>query len=223
MHELEAGERVRVGNNDTAALDRGNNRLVNLGSQLAVGPKTELLVVEVLVDDAGHAVLAVVTVLLRAVVPDGRLCLLDDNLEDIVGLALLDGKVEARVDRRPIGKGLAGLAERGLRDCVVARQEVPLYNVALFSNDVVRLEAQASEAGDNSVRYTSELNDGRGVGGVSRGRDGCDGSNQSHGDRERRDGHFDDFLRTQKINEITEGNKENRLGKTLGNNCYAVC
>jgi len=71
--------------------------------------------VEVLVDDTGHAVLAVAARGLAAVVPD-RGTVLHDDLEDFRVLAVVGGE-EAREE----GVGvlwLAGLAERGLDDRV---------------------------------------------------------------------------------------------------------
>ena len=119
---LDSREGVGVGL-DLAARDLSrSDRLRSLGSKLPVLGEAEILVVNVLVDDTSHAVLAVVASGLRAVVPDGLL-VLDSDLEDIGSLAFFSGKVEAR--RETVGERLTGLAKAGLDNGVVAREEVP--------------------------------------------------------------------------------------------------
>jgi len=88
---LESAQRVGVGN-DTAAVahDRRCDRGVGESSPLLVVRKS-IWAIEVLVDDTGHAVLAVAAHGLGAVIPE-RLSILDNNLED-VGLVKLSAYV----------------------------------------------------------------------------------------------------------------------------------
>jgi len=88
---LESAQRVGVGN-DTAAVahDRRSDGGVGESSPLLVVRKS-IWAVEVLVDDTGHAVLAVAAHGLGAVIPE-RLSILDNNLED-VGLVKLSAYV----------------------------------------------------------------------------------------------------------------------------------
>jgi len=123
-----------------------------------VAAEAEVLVVKVLVDDTNHAVLAVVAVLLRAVVPDGSL-VLNNDLEDIGSLALLSGEVEAGEETVTLGERLAGLAEAGLGDGVVVGEEVPLDNVTDLGDDVVGVEAETAKAGIDGVGDTGEGDD----------------------------------------------------------------
>jgi hypothetical protein len=58
-----------------------------------------------------------VTDSLRAVVPE-RLFVLHLEGEDVLGLALCGGEVEAGEDAAAVGEGLAGLVEGGLDDGV---------------------------------------------------------------------------------------------------------
>lgn len=121
----------------------------------------EILVIKVLVNHTIHAILAMVAILLRAVVPDGLL-ILDHNLEDIGCLALSDHEVEAAEEACAVRQGLAGLAEGGLRDGVVAREEVPFDDVADLCDHVVGVEAETAEAGDDGVGYACEVDGSRG-------------------------------------------------------------
>jgi hypothetical protein len=86
----------------------------------------------------------VVALLLRAVVPD-RLGVLHNNLEDVRSLAFARGKVEAGEESSTVGERLAGLAEAGLGDGVVGGEEVPLDYIADLSDDIVGVEAKATE------------------------------------------------------------------------------
>lgn len=97
--------------------------------------------VEVLVDNAGHPLLAVVAGRLSAVVPDGVL-VLDDDLKNIVGLGLAgQGRLEAREERDgDVGVRNAGSREGGLGDGVVLGQEVPFHHVTDFCDDVLGVE-----------------------------------------------------------------------------------
>lgn len=72
--------------------------------------KAEQLVVEVLVDDSDHALLAVVASRLGTVVPDGLL-VLNDDLEDLRSLVLLGWEAEPREETGVASQGLAGLGE----------------------------------------------------------------------------------------------------------------
>tara|TARA_R110002003_G_scaffold115_2_gene9924 strand:+ start:43 stop:528 length:486 start_codon:yes stop_codon:yes gene_type:complete len=72
-----------------------------------------LIRVEVLIDHTAHAGLAMVPDSLRAVVPE-RIFVLHLEGEDVVGLALCGGEVEAGEDAAAVGEGLAGLVEGGL-------------------------------------------------------------------------------------------------------------
>lgn len=133
----------------------------------------KVLVVEVLVDDTRHALRAMVP--LGTVVPDGLL-ILDLDLEDVGGLARLRDEVEAGEEGAAVGEGHAGVPEAGLGDGVVLGEEVPLDDVAHLGHDVVRVEAQAAQAGDDGVRDAvggcvggGVANDGGGDGGDAGG------------------------------------------------------
>lgn len=107
--QLETTVGVWVGN-DRASLDnRGNDRSTRAGSQSLVGSQG-VGRIEVLVDDASHAVLTVVAGSLSTVIPDGVL-VIDDNLEDIGGLHSVAGGLEAAEE---------GLGEGGIRDAGLA-------------------------------------------------------------------------------------------------------
>lgn len=69
-----------------------------------------LPVIEVLVDNTAHALLAVVAVRLTAVVPE-RLLVLHEKRENVVGLATWGCEVETGEDARSIGERLAWLVE----------------------------------------------------------------------------------------------------------------
>jgi hypothetical protein len=117
--------------------------------------EAEVLVIKVLVDNTNHTILAMVSHLLSTVVPD-RLGIFDYNLEDIRSLALLGREVETSEEATAVGERLAGLTEAGLGDGMVLGEEVPLDNVADFSDDVVGVEAKTTEASVDGVGYTSE-------------------------------------------------------------------
>lgn len=137
----------------------------------------EVLVVEVLVDDTRHALRAMVA--LRTIVPDGLL-VLDLDLEDVLGLAIVRDELEAGEEGAAVGEGHAGAAEAGLGDGVVLGEEVPLDDVADLGDDVVRVEAQAAQAGDDGVRDAV----GGGVGGRvadDGGGDGGDAGGEEEG------------------------------------------
>lgn len=135
-----------------------------------------IIVVKVTVDDTNHAVLAVGADSLWAVIPD-RALILDDKLEYIVRLALSNGEMESREEGRAISERLAWVGKVGLGDGVVAREEVPLDDVANLSDDVVGVEAEATEAGNDGVGDSSERDGSSGmvprsVGGNGRGAGG---------------------------------------------------
>jgi hypothetical protein len=155
---LEAAVGVGVGN-DRAALDnRGNDRSASGSSKLTELGQAVSLVVKVLVDDTDHAALAVVALGLGAVVPDGLAVVEDHGLEDIVGLALGGHKVEAGEEAKAVGRRRAGSVEVGLGDGVVGGEEVPLHDIANIGDDVVGVEAEAAEAGNDRVSDSGELN-----------------------------------------------------------------
>lgn len=77
-----------------------------------------VVVVEVLVDDGGHAGLAVVAGGLGAVVPDGVL-VFDLEGEDVLVLAGAGGSGVVEAGKDAAGERLAGLLEGGLGDGVV--------------------------------------------------------------------------------------------------------
>src|SRR6266480_7820225 len=88
---LESAQRVGVRNDPaTVTHNRRSEGVVGESSLLFIGRKS-VGAVEVLVDDARHAVLAVAAYGLSAVIPE-RLSVLDDNLED-VGLVELSAYV----------------------------------------------------------------------------------------------------------------------------------
>ena len=152
--------------------------------------EAEVLVVKVLVDNTSHAHLAVVSLLLRAVVPDW-LCVFDDNLEDIGSLAFHGGEVEASEETSAISERLARLAKAGLGNGVVGRKEVPFDDVTDLSDDVVGVEAEATEAGVDGVGYSGEGDGLVGVGANGLGSWGCEGSRGKERDREDLGEHFD--------------------------------
>lgn len=133
--------------------------------------ETEVGVIKVLVDDTNHTLLAVVPCSLGAVVPDSVLGL-DNNLEDKLVLALLGRKPEAGEEAGAVGERFAGVGKVGLGDRVVGGEELPLDNVTNLSDDVVGLEVEAVEAGDDGVGDASEVN---GAGGLVTRRGGWGG------------------------------------------------
>lgn len=144
--------------------------------------ESEVGAVEVLVDDANHAVLAVLAGVLSAVVPDGLL-VLDDDLEDVGGLSLGGKEVEAGEEGGAVGQGVARVAKVGLGNGVVAGQVVPLDDVTHLGDDVVRIEAKAAEAGDDGVGDACELvGAGRGLGAGGVGGSGGHGGGSSQKD-----------------------------------------
>ncbi|KAG7053630.1 extracellular serine-rich protein [Colletotrichum scovillei] len=173
--KLEASKGVEIGDDKATLLNRRNDSIALLRSQSLVLSESEVGAVKVLVDDADHAVLAVLAGVLGAVVPDGLL-VLDDDLEDVGGLALGSEEVEAREEGGAVGQGVARVAKVGLGDGVVAGQVVPLDDVAHLGDDVVRVEAEAAEAGDYGVGDARELvGAGRGLGAGGVGGSGGDG------------------------------------------------
>lgn len=172
---LEATERVRVGNNLAALLNSRNHRDTSIGSKLLVSAQAKVLIIKVLIDHTGHALLAMRASLLSTVVPDGLL-ILHHNLEHILILPTLSLKVEASEEGVPVIERLAGLAEAGLRNGVVLGEEVPLDNIADFSDDVVRVEAETAEAGNDGVGDAGE------VGGSGDFLGGCGGGCGGDGD-----------------------------------------
>ena len=147
---------------------------MHLAGQLLVPSQAEVLVIKVLVDDADHALLAVLAVGLGAVEPDGVLGV-DNELEDAVGFPLVSGKEEAREEAGAVAKGLARVGKAGLHHAVVGRHELPLDHVANVRDNVVRLEFElACEAGDDRVCY-ARLGDG------ARGEVGGCGGGSGHG------------------------------------------
>jgi hypothetical protein len=167
---LHSSEGLRVWNDPSTGLMSRRHR--------STGKLSSLLVlcegggsVEVLVDDARHAVLAMVPDRLRAVEPE-RVLVLDRELEHLVRLALVDLEVEAGEESLVVD-GHAGLVEGGLRHRVVLGQVVPLDNVAHLGNDVVGLEFESAATGDHGVGYACQRDSlgwdrGAGVGGQSR-------------------------------------------------------
>lgn len=151
----EAAVGVGVGDDVAPLLHGRDDGDLGLGCELPVLAQADGGVVKVLVDDANHAVLAVRADLLWAVVPD-RLGVLDDNLENLGCLALLSGKVKSGEERAAVGQRLAWLAKAGLRDGVVLGEVVPLDHIADLGDNVVWIEAKATEASDNRVRDASE-------------------------------------------------------------------
>jgi len=105
--------------------------------------------VEALVDHTGHARLAVSTVVLGTVEPDGCL-VLDHDLEDLAGLSLGDWE-EAGEERSSILR-LAWLTKGRLDNRVVAGSEVELNHVTDLRDDVVGVELQPAAAGNNRMR-----------------------------------------------------------------------
>lgn len=114
---VEAAQRVGVGLNNATLDGRRNDGYTSFGGSELVGIQS-VGGVEVLVDDAGHTVLAVVTVGLGAVVPDG-LCSVDNELEDIRALSLLDRHEAAEERFVDLSVGDTGGLEAGLRHRVV--------------------------------------------------------------------------------------------------------
>ena len=156
---LESIERIRVWQNSTALLKRGNDNLVDQSSHVAMGAEAETLVIKVLVDDADHAVAAVLTDELGAVEPDGAV-VLDDELEHVVALAVRDGKVEAGEEAGlavRVGQRLARLREGRLSHRVVHPQEVPLHHVAHLGHDVVRVELEPGSPRHDAVRHACQV------------------------------------------------------------------
>lgn len=137
--------------------------------------------VKVLVDDAGHAHLAVVPDRLRTIVPDGRLVLLDHDLEDVgrLGLPLGHGLEPAEEGLRREWNARVG--KRGLRDAVVARQEVPLDDVPDLGDDILRVKEEGTAAaGDDGVGHACLWDSARGevVVGACRGGRGWGGGGE---------------------------------------------
>jgi len=94
-----------------------------------------------------------VALLLRAIVPDW-LGILNHDLEDIRSLAFLSSKVEAGEEPSAISERLARLAKAGLSNGVVGGEEVPFDDVTDFSDDVVGVETETTEAGVDEVGYS---------------------------------------------------------------------
>lgn len=179
--QLEAAKGVRVGDDLTTLDPRRDDRSTGLSSKLSELGKAEILVVEVLVDHTHHAVLAVVADLLCAVVPNGVRGL-NHNLEDILSLSLFGGKVEAGEEASAISDRLARGVEAGLGDGVVLGEEVPFNHVSNLGDNVVGIEAEATETGNNRVGNSGQRDgSGRGVadgvGGSCRG--GASGEEES--------------------------------------------
>jgi hypothetical protein len=137
-----------LGWGEGAALDTwwGDGRAGELGLFLVGGESVGA--VEVLVDNHAHAALAVVALGLRAVEPEWLL-ILDNDGED-VGVLALGGWHEAGEDGVVVD-GLAGLGEGRLSEGVILRVEVDLDEVANLCDDVLRLEVETVEAGDDTV------------------------------------------------------------------------
>ena len=179
---LETAEGVGVGNASTA-LDGWLHTRGGLagGGELTVAGEGELGV-EALVDDTGHARLAMSARVLGAVEPDGIL-VLDNDLEHLSRLALGDGE-EAREEGGGV-LGLAGVAKGRLDDRMVAGGEVELDHLTDLGHDVVRVEPETTAAGDDRVRDSGLSprlvgNLGRGAGGGGR-RQAGDGSEDGKG------------------------------------------
>lgn len=158
---LKTRVRVRVRDNSTTLNNSRDNADTRQSRRLLVS-REGVCRVKVLVDDTGHAVLAVIPTGLGTVVPDGVL-VLDDDLEDVGSLAASYGLEAAEEGLEPGGVGGAGLGEGGLGDGVVPGEEVPLYDVARLGDDVAWVEDEgASSAGDHGVGHSCQ---GHGVGG----------------------------------------------------------
>lgn len=180
---VKAAQGVRVGLDNTTLDGRGNDGDLRLGGGQLVGGQ-RVGGVEVLVDDAGHGVLAVGTGGLGAVVPDG-VAVLHNDLEDVGRLARRDGHKATEEGGIDSGIGDAGGAEAGLGHRVVLGQEVPLDDIAGVGDHVVRVEDELTgQAGDHRVRHTGQ---GHGAAGVlvggrgGRGRDADDSGSHNGG------------------------------------------
>ncbi len=147
---------IGVLDDDTTLLSRRNNGGTSLGSSLLVLGESEIVAVEVLVDDSSHALLAVIADSLGAVVPDGVLGL-DDELEDILGLTLLDGKLETREETVATSQGLARVSKVGLGDGVVLGHELPLDHVTDLGDHIGRLKVETVETGSDRVCYSCQM------------------------------------------------------------------
>lgn len=86
---------IRIDNNFSHVGNRRNHRPSRQSSPFPVPRQAHARVIKVLVDNADHAVLAMIPRLLRAVIPDGG-HVPDHNLEHVASLALLGGELEAR-------------------------------------------------------------------------------------------------------------------------------
>jgi len=86
VKRLEAPKRVRVLDDLATLDDRRNNGNTSVSSCSHIFSQGVSLGIEILVDNTGHASLAVVAVGLGAVVPDG-IVVGNDDLEDVGGLA----------------------------------------------------------------------------------------------------------------------------------------
>lgn len=166
LYALKPTVRIGVGNNLANVFHGRDDARARQGRRLLVLLQAEIGIIKVLVDDASHALLAVVALLLGAVIPN-RLLVLDLELEDIVRLALARGELEAGEEAGPVGQGLARLGKGGLHEGMVLREEVPFYNVPNLGDDIVRVESEPAQAGDDGVCYSRE---GGGLGGVAGGR-----------------------------------------------------
>jgi len=98
-----------------------------------------LVGVEVLVDNAAHAFLAVIAVGLRAVVPDG-VRVLHRKGEDVWCFTRSGVEVETREDGVVAAERLAWLVKRGLHESVRLGEEVELHEIAGFCDYVFGLE-----------------------------------------------------------------------------------
>lgn len=151
--------------------------------------EAEVLVVKVLVDNTSHTHLAMVTLLLRAVVPDW-LGVFDDNLEDVGSLAFHGGEVKASEETGAVSERLTRFAKAGLGNGVVGGEEVPFDDVTDLSHDVVGVEAETTETCVDGVGYPSEGDGLVGVGANGLGSRGCKGSRGEERDGEDLGEHF---------------------------------
>ena len=139
-----------------AALDIGLRNTRNISLDSVVAESREVVGgVRVLVDGANHALRAVFA--LAAVEPDGLL-ILNNDLENLLTLALVDGE-EAGEEGVSVA-GDAGLVEGGLDDGVVEGQVVVLDDVADLSEDVVGIEVETRAADGDGVGHAGELRAG---------------------------------------------------------------
>jgi hypothetical protein len=95
-----------------------------------------VLRIGVLIDDATHSALAMVSSCLAAVVPEGIFVLNSEN-ENVVCFTLGGRKIEAREHATTISKRFAWLVERGLYNCVILREEMELDSITNLRNHIL--------------------------------------------------------------------------------------